>query len=279
VKSPLVLAATLSLAVIAAPVTLQAAPITQPVVKVTGIKVNNVVATASGLVANATMTLNVVGRTITQNVQIPLKLAATAAEPCDILNLSLGPINLDLLGLIVNLDDCEGGPVTVDITGDPSKGLLGALLCDIAGLLDNLNAAQLAVLTAGLTDLLNRLFDNIFNTALPAAAAANHGGGQGNGGGQGGGQGNGGGQGGGGQGGLCPILNLEIDELTLNLLGLKVETSAICLTIDAQRGQGNLLGNLLCGLTGLLDNNLPINANAVQAHVNSILRLLGKLGL
>jgi len=50
---------------------------------------------------------------------------------CDILHLELGPLNLNLLGLEVNLDDCDGGPVTVDITGIRGGGLLGNLLCGL----------------------------------------------------------------------------------------------------------------------------------------------------
>jgi hypothetical protein len=56
---------------------------------------------------------------------------------CDILNLDLGPIHLDLLGLVVDLDNCEGGPVEVDITAESGSGnLLGNLLCGVAHLLD-----------------------------------------------------------------------------------------------------------------------------------------------
>src|SRR5688572_16481429 len=51
----------------------------------------------------------------------------------------------------------------------------------------------------------------------------------------------------------CPILNLELQEIDLNLLGLRVQTSDICLNIHGEEGPGNLLGNLLCGLTGILD--------------------------
>jgi hypothetical protein len=58
-------------------------------------------------------------------------------EGCDILNLELAPITLDLLGLIVHLDNCQNGPITVDITAHPGPGaLLGNLLCALAGLLD-----------------------------------------------------------------------------------------------------------------------------------------------
>jgi hypothetical protein len=53
----------------------------------------------------------------------------------------------------------------------------------------------------------------------------------------------------------CAILNLELQPITLNLLGLVVRTNLINVRIDAQRGPGNLLGNLLCGITGALDRN------------------------
>jgi len=50
-----------------------------------------------------------------------------------------------------------------------------------------------------------------------------------------------------------PILNLHLGEIHLNLLGLKVDTSEICLNITAQPGPGNLLGNLLSNVTNLLN--------------------------
>jgi hypothetical protein len=51
----------------------------------------------------------------------------------------------------------------------------------------------------------------------------------------------------------CAILNLELQPITLNLLGLVVRTNLINVRIDAVPGAGNLLGNLLCGITGILD--------------------------
>ena len=56
----------------------------------------------------------------------------------------------------------------------------------------------------------------------------------------------------------CPILHLEINEIHLNLLGLTVDTSDICLNIDAHPGPGNLLGNLLCDVSHLLDGGTPL---------------------
>jgi len=54
------------------------------------------------------------------------------------------------------------------------------------------------------------------------------------------------------------ILNLHLAPIDLNLLGLEVKTSEICLNISAQPGAGNLLGNLLAGVAGGLDNGLPL---------------------
>lgn len=52
----------------------------------------------------------------------------------------------------------------------------------------------------------------------------------------------------------CPILNLDLGPLHLDLLGLVVDLNRVVLNIVAQSGAGNLLGNLLCAVTGLLDN-------------------------
>ena len=65
---------------------------------------------------------------------------------CDILHLELGPLDLDLLGLIVHLDK-----IVLDINADPSGGLLGSLLCAIANLL-NTNG-----LLSDIADLLNQI--------------------------------------------------------------------------------------------------------------------------
>jgi hypothetical protein len=39
-------------------------------------------------------------------------------QVCSVLHLELGPVDLTLLGLQVILDDCDGGPVVVDITAE-----------------------------------------------------------------------------------------------------------------------------------------------------------------
>src|SRR6185437_10319628 len=51
----------------------------------------------------------------------------------------------------------------------------------------------------------------------------------------------------------CPILNLVLGPLDLNLLGLTVHLNQVVLNITAVPGAGNLLGILLCAVAGLLD--------------------------
>jgi hypothetical protein len=70
---------------------------------------------------------------------------------------------------------------------------------------------------------------------------------------------------------VCPILNLTLGPLHLDLLGLVVDLNRVHLTITAQSGPGNLLGNLLCDIAGLLDNNSI--TSAIVAALNQALGL------
>ena len=64
---------------------------------------------------------------------VPVRVA-THQGTCQILNLVLGPLHLDLLGLVVDLyGRTKSDPVRVRITGEPGHGLLGDLLCSLAG--------------------------------------------------------------------------------------------------------------------------------------------------
>jgi hypothetical protein len=60
----------------------------------------------------------------------------------------------------------------------------------------------------------------------------------------------------------CPVLDLVLGPLDLNLLGLRVQLNQVNLDITAVPGAGNLLGNLLCAVLGLLDG---LNLNALLA--------------
>lgn len=73
--------------------------------------------------------------------------------------------------------------------------------------------------------------------------------------------------------GTCQILHLELGPLDLNLLGLMVHLDKVVLDITAQQGPGNLLGNLLCGIAGLLDTDA--SANVIARLLNQLLGLLG----
>lgn len=81
----------------------------------------------------------------------------TPPAGCSIVNLDLGPIDLDVLGLVVNLS-----AISLDVTAVPGAGnLLGNLLCGIAGLLDGLGLLNLLA-TLFTIDFLNDLLDALF---------------------------------------------------------------------------------------------------------------------
>jgi hypothetical protein len=113
---------------------------------------------------NGTVTSTTGGgvRTIVTTIAMPVANAPSAAAAeagascdsaeqivgsCDILTLVLGPLHLDLLGLVIDLNQ-----VVLEITGTTGAGdLLGNLLCAITGLLDG------PTLTQTLVNLLNQL--------------------------------------------------------------------------------------------------------------------------
>ena len=76
--------------------------------------------------------------------------------------------------------------------------------------------------------------------------------------------------------GSCQILDLVLGPLDLNLLGLQVHLDQVHLNITAQQGPGNLLGNLLCAVAGLLDGNIT---NGILHQIANLLnQILGLLG-
>jgi hypothetical protein len=59
---------------------------------------------------------------------------AQAAPSCRVLNLILGPLDLNLLGLVVELyGPNRNAPVTLAITSFPGQGVLGDLFCGLSG--------------------------------------------------------------------------------------------------------------------------------------------------
>lgn len=86
--------------------------------------------------------------------------AAPAPASCQVLKLVLGPLNLNLLGLVVDLyGQTHTSPVIVTINAIPSQGLLGQLLCGLAG---GTGVTSLG----GLQSLLNSLGVNLSTTQV-----------------------------------------------------------------------------------------------------------------
>jgi hypothetical protein len=127
--------------------------------KISKFEIQNGVLVALGQL-NATVSDPKGVRTIVSNIAWPVAHAGSAdagdfgscdagssTRACDILNLVLGPLHLDLLGLVVDLNQ-----VVLNITGTTGAGdLLGNLLCAITGLLDAGSLGQQVV------NLLNQL--------------------------------------------------------------------------------------------------------------------------
>jgi hypothetical protein len=94
-------------------------------------------------------TLGTVNQTVTDSVNT--SAVANAPVACNVLNLVLGPLNLNLLGLVVTLNQ-----VHLVITAVPGAGnLLGNLLCGVANLLNG--GGSLGSLSALLNSLLAAL--------------------------------------------------------------------------------------------------------------------------
>jgi hypothetical protein len=72
---------------------------------------------------------------------------------------------------------------------------------------------------------------------------------------------------------VCDVLNLVLGPLHLDLLGLVVDLNQVVLDITAVSGAGNLLGNLLCAVLGLLDGGGAVTQ--IVGLLNEILAVLG----
>jgi len=223
----------------------------------TGVNVVNGVVSVVG-----NLTGDLLGHAFTvNNVNIPVSLTPDG----NLLHLTLGPVNLNLLGLNVSLDNCNNGPITVDINSSLLSSTLGnalgGLLSDLSGILGgsltNLSSTSQSLLSG----VVGSLLSSLTSTGTGTSGDQGHGNGHA------------------AQGGTCDVLNLHLDQgLKLNVLNgvLGVTTSPICLDVTAVRGPGNVLGNLLCSVAHLLDSNgNPIGG--ITAHLNQIDRLLGSL--
>jgi hypothetical protein len=191
------------------------------------------------LVASGIAFVTANGNTTLDSFTAPITLLSSSAAvtagvavTCPILNLQLGPIHLDLLGLVVDTSQ-----ICLTITANQNGGLLGQLLCGVANLLNTtpldqilagLSGSDLNNLLLGITALLNGALGNLAQALLTSISQQV-------------------------PGPTCAILNLSLGPLNLNLLGLEVllnncDNGPITVTVTGERGA--LLGNLLCGLLG-----------------------------
>jgi hypothetical protein len=77
--------------------------------------------------------------------------------------------------------------------------------------------------------------------------------------------------------GSCPVLNLSLAPIDLNLLGLRVRTNRIDLRIEAIPTSvpgGGLLGDLLCAVNNLLSPAANSPLTAVTNLLNALLALI-----
>jgi hypothetical protein len=150
-------------------------------------------------------------------IKAPIALTASSGGSCQILNLDLKQLNLVLLGLNVHLDQ-----VHLVVTGQSRGGVLGSLFCSLAHA--KAAAARAAVARSMNAALRHRPLEPVgFTVPMhPAVAAA--------------------------PAATCPVLDLTLGPLNLNLLGLVVDLNQVHLTVTATQGAGTL-GDLFCSLS------------------------------
>jgi hypothetical protein len=161
-----------------------------------------------------------------------LRRFSSAQRICPVLDLTLGPLDLNLLGLMVHLDKTH-----LVITADSNGGILGSLLCSLAGgggarahLANAAAKLTRAVHRSGLATKGVRLVVPLFqktsgSTGLSTSSGALS------------------------PMAICNVLDLTLGPLDLNLLGLMVHLDTVHLVITAD-SEGGILGSLLCSLAG-----------------------------
>jgi hypothetical protein len=169
----------------------------------------------------------------------------------DVLTLHVAPVDLDLLGAVVNTN-----PIDVRISAESGPGqILGNIVSDLVHLFDDLPGTTLNidVLNQKLTDLLN-LVSGAVGSIPPADVPTV-------------------------QPSPGMVLSLTVPALNVNLLGLNLQTTPITVNANAQTGDGNLLGNVLTSLLNTLDAT-PDKIAQLNNTLNGVLaRVVGVLNV
>lgn len=146
-----------------------------------------------------------------------------------LVTLQLNPLNINLLGLQV-----QTSPITVTVSVDTGGGkLLGNLLTVVSNLVN----------LQGVNTALNNVLGSVVSLVNSAALTINSTVGNGpltN-----------------AQTSTTPVLNLYVAPVHLGLLGAKVDTSPITVTLTANAGNGQILANVVSDLAHLFDPPLP----------------------
>jgi hypothetical protein len=196
-----------------------------------GFKVGKFVQQGHGLVALGSVTTQVTtpdGKSQTLSKPFRAQVVSRgfrtlASRTCAVLQLRLDKLYLNLLGLQVNL-----GKVVLSISASPTGGALGSLFCKLAH--TQVKLRSLASYAGKLTKTVHAAglatSDSLLGVSAPmtqkqlAAGTA-----------------------------VCPILDLILGPLHLDLLGLIVDLNQVHLTITADP-HGGALGALFCQLAG-----------------------------
>ena len=146
-----------------------------------------------------------------------------ASRTCSVLSLRLDKLSLTLLGLDVNLDK-----VVLTISANPGGGVLGSLFCKLAH--TKVSLRSLASYAGRLTQATRRSGLSTSDSVLGFSSPMNQ-------------------QEASSSTAVCPILDLVLGPLHLDLLGLIADLNQVHLTITADP-HGGTLGSLFCSLAG-----------------------------
>ena len=212
--------------------------------QVNSVNLGNFQVVNNTLTAQGTVTGTLAGLPFSSLTRFVLELVpddpATTLVECSVLHLELAPIHLALLGLHV-----DTSAICLDLTATPGGGLLGDLLCGLAGggplgtgLPSIPTAAQITLLESSLIDVIGGALRGPLAPADAVSAQQSV------------------------CTGACEILELVLGPLNLSLLGLNVSLDdcnggPVQVCISATRGEG-ILGNLLCGLSQAAVLNLTL---------------------
>jgi hypothetical protein len=150
-------------------------------------------------------------------VRLPVTLSVSRGGTCRILTLTLNKLQLTLLGLNVNLSK-----VDLTVTGERRGGVLGSLFCALAR--SHVASGQAAAIRALNAHVRHHALHPMgFTVPISPKTTTS-------------------------QVTPCPVLNLVLGPLHLDLLGLVVDLNQVNLTVTATPG-GGALGDLFCSLS------------------------------